>query len=62
MEARAISRYNRQSPRKMRLVIDLIRGKNVGEAYAILQFSKKKAGPRRPRRGIGGGGSLGCCR
>jgi large subunit ribosomal protein L22 len=27
----------------MRLVIDLIRGKNVGEAYAILQFSKKKA-------------------
>jgi large subunit ribosomal protein L22 len=43
MEARAISRYNRQSPRKMRLVIDLIRGKNVGEAYAILQFSKKKA-------------------
>jgi large subunit ribosomal protein L22 len=43
MEARAISRYNRQSPRKMRLVIDLIRGKNVGEAYALLQFSKKKA-------------------
>ena len=27
----------------MRLVIDLIRGKNVGDAYAILQFSKKKA-------------------
>jgi large subunit ribosomal protein L22 len=43
MEARAISRHNRQSPRKMRLVIDLIRGKPVGEAYAILQFSKKKA-------------------
>lgn len=43
MEARAISRHNRQSPRKMRLVIDLIRGRNVGEAYAILQFSKKKA-------------------
>ena len=43
MEARAISRYNRQSPRKMRLVIDLIRGKSVGEAYALLQFSKKKA-------------------
>jgi large subunit ribosomal protein L22 len=27
----------------MRLVIDLIRGKSVGEAYALLQFSKKKA-------------------
>jgi large subunit ribosomal protein L22 len=43
MEARAISRDNRQSARKMRLVIDQIRGKNVGQAYAILQFSKKKA-------------------
>jgi large subunit ribosomal protein L22 len=43
MEARAISKYNRQSARKMRLVIDLIRGKSVGEAYAILQFTKKKA-------------------
>jgi large subunit ribosomal protein L22 len=43
MEARAISKYNRQSPRKMRLVIDLIRGRSVGEAYAILQFTKKKA-------------------
>jgi large subunit ribosomal protein L22 len=43
MEARAISKNNRQSPRKMRLVIDLIRGKSVDEAYAILQFSKKKA-------------------
>lgn len=27
----------------MRLVVDLIRGKNVGEAYAILQHSKKRA-------------------
>jgi large subunit ribosomal protein L22 len=43
MEARAISRYNRQSPRKLRLVVDLIRGKGVGDAYAILQFTKKKA-------------------
>jgi large subunit ribosomal protein L22 len=43
MEARAISRDIRQSPRKMRLVIDLIRGRGVGEAYALLQFSKKRA-------------------
>ncbi|MFW6206133.1 MAG: 50S ribosomal protein L22 [Gemmatimonadota bacterium] len=43
MEARAISRHIRQSPRKMRLVIDEIRGRNVNDAYAILQFSKKKA-------------------
>jgi large subunit ribosomal protein L22 len=42
-EARAIQRLVRQSPRKMRLVIDQIRGKNVNEAYAILQFSKKLA-------------------
>lgn len=43
MEARAVSKFVRQSPRKMRLVIDLIRGRNVGEAYSILQFSKKRA-------------------
>jgi large subunit ribosomal protein L22 len=43
MEARAISKHNRQSARKMRLVIDLIRGRSVGEAYAILQFTKKRA-------------------
>jgi large subunit ribosomal protein L22 len=39
----AIQRMVRQSPRKMRLVIDEIRGKNVNEAYAILKFSKKLA-------------------
>jgi large subunit ribosomal protein L22 len=43
MEARAESRHNRQSARKMRLVIDLIRGRPVNEAYAILQFSAKRA-------------------
>lgn len=42
MEARAISRNNRHSARKMRMTIDLIRGKQVNEAFSILQFSKKK--------------------
>jgi len=43
MEARAIQRTVRQSPRKMRLVVDLVRGKQVNEAFAILKFSKKHA-------------------
>ena len=43
MEARAIARHIRMSPRKVRLVVDQIRGKSVNEAYAILQFSKKSA-------------------
>jgi large subunit ribosomal protein L22 len=43
MQGRAIQRTVRQSPRKMRLVIDLIRGRDVNEAYAILKFSKKHA-------------------
>src|SRR5712672_3794882 len=43
MEARAIQYTVRQSARKMRLVIDLIRGLAVPEADAILRFSKKRA-------------------
>ena len=43
MEARAIQRTVRQSAGKMRLVIDLIRGRAVPEAYGILKFSKKLA-------------------
>ena len=42
-EGRAIQRHVRQSPRKMRLVIDLIRGKDVNEAMAILKFNKRIA-------------------
>jgi large subunit ribosomal protein L22 len=43
MESRAIARHVRMSPRKVRLVVDQIRGRSVNEAYAILQFSKKNA-------------------
>ena len=39
----AIQRSTRQSPYKMRLVIDEIRGKSVNDALAYLAFSKKGA-------------------
>ena len=42
-DASAIKRGARQSPYKMRLVIDQIRGKNVNEALGLLRFSKKHA-------------------
>ena len=42
-DAMAIQRGARQSPYKMRLVIDQIRGKNVNEALGLLKFSKKHA-------------------
>src|SRR5258706_14972343 len=42
-QARAFQRSTRQSPYKMRLVIDQIRGKDVNEALALLKFSKKHA-------------------
>lgn len=41
MEAKAIARYVRIAPRKLRIVIDLIRGKAVGEAFAILKHTPK---------------------
>lgn len=43
MEARAIAKSISMSPRKVRLVVDQIRGRSVNEAYAILQYSKKAA-------------------
>jgi large subunit ribosomal protein L22 len=42
-QARAIQRMTRQSPYKVRLVIDQIRGKDVNAALALLKFSKKHA-------------------
>lgn len=43
MEAVAKTRYLKGSPRKARLVIDLVRGKNVSQALAILKFTNKRA-------------------
>jgi large subunit ribosomal protein L22 len=43
MEARAVAKNIRMSARKMRLVVDEIRERDVNEAYSILQFSKKAA-------------------
>ena len=42
MEAKAVAKYIRISPRKARQVVDLIRGKSVAEAYAILKFTPNK--------------------
>ena len=43
MEVKAITRYVRISPRKARLVTELIKGKPVEEALTILRFVPKKA-------------------
>jgi large subunit ribosomal protein L22 len=43
MEAVAKTKYLKGSPRKARLVIDLIRGENVGRALSILKFTDKRA-------------------
>lgn len=40
-EAKSIAKHIRIAPRKIRIVMDLIRGKNVGEAFAILKFTPK---------------------
>lgn len=41
MEARAVARNIRVSPRKARIVADLVRGKSVEQALEILRFSSK---------------------
>ena len=42
-EAKAVAKTIRIAPRRTRLIIDLIRGKNVSEAYAILRNQPQKA-------------------
>ncbi|HEY8364891.1 MAG TPA: 50S ribosomal protein L22 [Haloplasmataceae bacterium] len=43
MEAKAVAKTIRIAPRKVRLVIDLIRGKKVGDAFAILKHTDKRS-------------------
>ena len=43
MEATAIARHVRVTPRKARRVVDLIRGKQTSEAVAILQYAPQDA-------------------
>ncbi|MBD1372358.1 50S ribosomal protein L22 [Hazenella sp. IB182357] len=45
MQAKAVARNVRIAPRKVRLVIDLIRGKSTEEALAILRFTPRAASP-----------------
>lgn len=45
MEVKASARYVRIAPRKVRIVVDLVRGKAVGEALAILRNTPKAASP-----------------
>lgn len=43
MEAKAVAKHIRMSPRKVRLLADLIRGKRVEEAINLLHFTPKRA-------------------
>lgn len=43
MQAKAIAKYIRMTPRKVRLVIDVIRGKNVKDAEDLLRFIPRMA-------------------
>lgn len=43
MEAHAIAKYIKGSAQKAKLVIDTIRGRNVSDALAVLQFTNKRA-------------------
>ena len=42
METRAVSRHLRVAPRKARLVVNLVRGKKVGDALSVLEHVPKK--------------------
>ena len=43
VEVRAVAKYIRMSPQKVRLVMDLVRGRDVDDALTILRFTPKSA-------------------
>ena len=44
-QGKATAKYIRVTPRKMKIVADLIKGKSIDEAYAILMYTPKAASP-----------------
>lgn len=45
MVSKAIARFARLSPRKARVIVNLVRGRQAGEALQILEFTKKAGAP-----------------
>ena len=45
MATKAMARFARISPRKARMIVDLVRGKSAGEALQMLQFTNKAGAP-----------------
>ncbi|AXF56656.1 50S ribosomal protein L22 [Salicibibacter kimchii] len=45
MEAKAVAKQVRVAPRKARMVVDLVRGKEVGEAISILKHTQRGVSP-----------------
>ena len=45
MVSKAIARFTRISPRKARVIVDLVRGRQAGEALQVLEFTRKSAAP-----------------
>ncbi len=56
MISKATGRFIRMSPQKARLVVDLIRGKNVNEALMTLKFTNKKRHREKSRKSFKSGG------
>ena len=45
MVSKAIARFSRISPRKARMIVNLVRGRQAGEALQLLQFTMKAGAP-----------------